>query len=449
MKDGRGELSAFDIACVVIGGIVGVGIFFTPQRVAFEVDGVGMVLLAWGLGGLLAVLGAIVFAELSIHVPGHGGVFRYLDRAFGRTLAFVYGWSNWLVIQAGAAGIVALVLCDYLEQVVSPQQPWSDIGKVLGAAAVILAFTAINVLGLRVGKRVQNTLTVLKVLALVVLVVLAGIGPRTPVPSLAPVASERSWLLMLAAAMLPVLFATGGWQQGSFLAGAARHRRSVPLGILAGVAVVVVAYMLVNLAYLELLGFEGARASPAIGAAAAEAALGEAGGRILAAMVVVSAAGVLNTICLAPPYVLYAMAQHGCFPSAFGRLHARWQTPALGILGQGVWSALLLLGAHSCAAWLHGASTADTLDFIVSGVVYADWLFFTLCGVALLRLRRRDSSVGRHPLVAAVAVLFVFGAAAVTAGAVWARPAASMVGTVIVASGLLAERFLQPAAKKS
>ena len=106
MKDGRGELSAFDIACVVIGGIVGVGIFFTPQRVAFEVDGVGMVLLAWGLGGLLAVLGAIVFAELSIHVPGHGGVFRYLDRAFGRTLAFVYGWSNWLVIQAGAAPIV-------------------------------------------------------------------------------------------------------------------------------------------------------------------------------------------------------------------------------------------------------------------------------------------------------------------------------------------------------
>lgn len=447
MTGRRPELSAFDIACVVIGGIIGVGIFFTPQRVAAEVDTPGLTMLAWGIGGLLAVLGAIVFAELSTRVPGHGGMFCYLERAFGPTVAFLYGWTNWLVIQSGAAGIVALILLNYLEQAVAPAVAWSDAGKVWAAAAVILVFTALNVIGLRTGKRVQNALTVLKVLALAFLVVLAWFAGDAPSEALPP-PSGRSWPAMLAAAMLPVLFATGGWQQGSFVAGAARTKHSTAIGILVGVAVVVVTYMTVNLAYLDLLGFERARTSPAIGAAAAEVALGPVGGRVLAVMVVVSAAGILNTICLAPPYVLYAMAQQGCFPAAFGRLHPRWHTPVLGILGQGLWAAVLLLGVHEGAAWLGEADALQTLDFVCSGVVYADWLFFTLCGVALLLLRRRAGDV-RHPFGAVVALAFALGAAAVTIGAVFAKPAASLSGTAIVLVGLVARLWLRRPVKNS
>lgn len=436
MTQPQRELSAFDIGCVVVGGIIGVGIFFTPQRVAEAVDTPGQVLLAWGFGGFLAVLGAIVFAELSLAVPGHGGMFRYLERAFGPTVAFLYGWANWLVIQAGAAGIVGLILFDYLNKAVAPTVPWSDSLKVIGAGAVILLFTTINVFGLRTGKRVQNALTVLKVLALLLLVTLAWFAPGAEQPVELPEPSGRSLPAMMAAAMLPVLFAIGGWQQGSFVAGAARHRLSVALGVLGGVAVVVVTYLTVNLAYLDLLGFEGARSSSAIGADAAEVVFGEIGGRVLATMVVVSAAGILNTICLAPPYVLYAMAKSGCFPRAFGVLHVRWNTPVLAVLSQGGWAVLLLFGAHFGVHWFDDGATVDTLDFICTGVVHVDWLFFMLCGIALLRLRR-SGDAARLPFGGVAAVAFALGAAAVTLGAFLTETTAAVVGTLVVLVGWL------------
>lgn len=451
------ELSAFDIGCVVVGGIIGVGIFFTPQKVAAAVDTPGQVMLAWGLGGLLAVLGAIVFAELALAVPGHGGMYRYVRRAFGDIPAFLYGWSNWLIVQAGAAGIVGLLLANYLEKAIAPAGPWSAPAKVFVAAGAIAVFTALNVLGLRTGKRVQNTLTVLKVLALAGLVGVAWFAPApAPAPAAAavPEPSDRSTLGMLGAAILPVLFATGGWQQGSFVAGAARRPWSVAFGMLFGVAVVVLTYMSVNVAYLDLLGFEGARASSAIGADAAAAALGDIGGRVLAAIVVVSAAGILNTICLAPPYVLYAMAQEGCFPAAFGRLHPRFGTPVLGVLGQGVWAIVLVIGVHfglaavqrlwqgadgegGAAAAGHHPGAIDTLDFVCSGVVYVDWLFFALCGIAALRLRPATGSARLPaPVATGAAVVFTLGAAAVTVAAFYARTSASLVGTFVVVAGL-------------
>jgi len=437
----RRELSAFDIGCVVIGGIIGVGIFFTPQRVAEAVDTPQQVLLVWGLGGLLAVLGAMVFAELSLCVPGHGGLFCYLERAFGRTVAFLYGWSNWFVIQAGALGVVGLLLARYLEVLWGPGQPWSDTGKVLVAAASIALFTCVNVLGLRLGKNVQNALTVLKVAALMFLVALAWLRPAETATEPLPAASGRSLPGMLGAAMLPVLFAMGGWQQGTFVAGAARHRLSVPIGILAGVAVVVVTYMTVNLAYLDLLGFQKARTTEAIGAAAAEVALGSGGARVLAAVVVVSAAGILNTICMSPPYVLYAMAQQGCFPAAFGRLHPRFHTPVLGVLGQGLWGVLLLLAVHFGSRWWNDGAAIDTLGFVCDGVVFADWMFFMLCGAALLRLRR--TAAVRSSFGGVVAAAFTLGALAVMVGAFASQPRASLTGLLLVLLGLAARRWLR------
>jgi APA family basic amino acid/polyamine antiporter len=450
MTDRRTELSAFDIGCVVVGGVVGVGIFFTPQRVAVAVDTPAQVLLAWGLGGLLAAAGAWVFAELSLAVPGHGGVFRFLDAAFGRTIAFLYGWANWLVIQAGALGVIALLLVDYLEVLVAPAAPWTAGAKVALAGGSIAWFTLLNALGLRLGKWLQNTLTLAKVLALGMLVALAWFGPEraAAADALPPAASGRPLPAMLAAAMLPVLFATGGWQQGSFVAGAARSPRSVAIGIVGGVAVVIVTYMTVNLAYLDLLGLERAREVPAIGSAAAEAALGPVGARVLAAMVVVSAAGILNTICMAPPYVLLAMAQHGCFPAAFGRLHPRLHTPLLGILGQGVWGIVLLVAVHWLGSAVAGGSALDTLGFVCDGVVFADWLFYCLCGLALLRLRLRPgpgavaAGAVRMPGGALAAIAFALGSAAVMGGAVWAQPAASGAGAAVIALGLVARRWL-------
>jgi APA family basic amino acid/polyamine antiporter len=442
MTERSTQLSAFDIGCVVVGGILGVGIFFTPKQVALAVDSPGQALAAWALGGLLAALGALVFAELSLRVPGHGGVFRYLEAAFGRTVAFLYGWANWLVIQAGALGVVALVLVDHLQIAVGADAAWSSHVRTALAALLMLTFTVVNVFGLRTGKWLQNTLIVLKLVALsaLVLVALWAAANGPPAPPAPP--SGRPLPAMLAAAMLPVLFATGGWQQGSFVAGAARRRGSVPLGILGGVLVVVVVYLAINHAYLSLLGFERARQSPAIGAAAAEVALGAGGARVLAGLVVLSAAGILNTICMAPPYVLYAMAQQGCFPAAFGHLHPRYGTPVLGVLGQGLWAVVLLGTVHALVEVGGLGSTVDSLDFVCNGVVFVDWLGYGAVGVALLVLRRRgDPGSVRLPLAGAAARLFVLGAAAVAVGACWTRPLASAVGAVLVAVGLLARRW--------
>jgi APA family basic amino acid/polyamine antiporter len=439
----RRELGVFDVACVVIGGIIGVGIFFTPGRVADRTASPAEMLSAWGIGGLLAALGALVFAELSTRVPGHGGIFRYIHAAFGPLPAFLYGWANWLVIQSGALGVVALVLVQHLVLLVAgPGVELSADAQVGVAVASMLLFTATNLFGLNVGKRVQNALTVTKVLAIAGLALCAFLvqgAASAPAPQVAAGSAAGR----LAVAILPVLFAIGGWQQGSFLAGAARRpQRDVPLGILIGVAVVVAVYLAINVAYLSVLGFAEAKQTTRIGADTAARVLkgldlGDGGGRVFAAMVVVSAAGIMNTICMAPPYVLYAMAKEGLFPPAFARLHPRFATPTFGVLGQGLWGVVLLLGVHVWTRSAGGGATIGNLDFLCDGVVFVDWLFFTLCGLALLRLRARG---GPAPLLLpcghAIAAAFALGAATVTVGALREKSASSQAGLALVLAGL-------------
>ena len=234
--------------------------------------------------------------------------------------------------------------------------------------------------------------------------------------------------------MLPVLFSFGGWQQGSFVAGAAR-RRDVAVGILVGVVVVVVAYLTVNLAFLDLLGFEGCRNSEAIGADAARVALepfgfGASGERVLAALVVLSSLGIMNTICLAPPYVLHTMSLRGVFPTAVGHLHPTTGAPVVAVLVQGLWGIVLLAGAHFVFA--------RDIGFLIDGVVFVDWMFFGLCGLAFVRLRARGVGDGgyRAPKGGVIAVVFTLLAFAVTIGAILTRPEASGVGLGICLLGL-------------
>jgi APA family basic amino acid/polyamine antiporter len=417
----RRELGLFDVACVVIGGIIGVGIFFTPHGVAERTDSPGEMLAAWGLGGLLAVLGALVFAELSTRVPGHGGIFRYIHAAFGPLPAFLYGWANWLVIQAGALGVVAIVLVDHLVMLVGGRD-----AHVSADAQVALA----------VGVMLQNALTVTKVVMIALLACCAFFVVQHGTDAV-KVPAGGSLSMRLSSALLPVLFAIGGWQQGSFLAGAARRpQRDVPLGILGGVAVVIGVYLAINVAYLALLGFPGMAASSKVGADAATVVLGEPGGRVFALMVALSAAGIMNTICMAPPYVLYAMAQEGLFPRAFGELRGARQTPVFGVLGQGLWAIALLLGVH-LATRSGGSGANDHLGFLCDGVVFVDWLFFTLCGLSLLVLRRRSGPAPfQVPGGAWIAVLFALGAAAVTIGAIRMQAYSSALGAGLVALGL-------------
>ena len=437
-------LSPFDIACVVIGGIVGIGIFFTPGAVARRVDSPFEMLLAWGLGGVLAVLGALVFADLAARVPGHGGVFRYLLAAFGRVPAFLFGWANWLVIQSGALTVVALLMVEHWERALFGAPVCDGTMRVVLAAASILAFMATNLLSLRVGKRVQNTLIVAKIGAILVLVAAAGLAASGTAPVAALESAGGTIWSRLAAAMLPVLFAIGGWQQGSFVAGAARRpQRDVPIGILCGVGVVVLIYFAINLAYLSLLSFDGARQSSAIGADAAQAAFGSWGQRAFAGMVAVSAMGIMNTICMAPPYVLLAMAQEGLFPRLFARVDARTGTPVVGVLAHGLWAATLLVLVHAAVRLLAGLEgdsdkrTLSVLDFVCDSVVFVEWLVYGMCGLALLSLRRRmGAPQSRIPFAGFAAVMFALGAGLVAIGAIAQKPWPSLLGSLLVGLGI-------------
>jgi APA family basic amino acid/polyamine antiporter len=465
----RTRLSGFDLACVVVGGIVGVGIFFTPAEVARRVDSLPQLLVAWSLGGLVAALGALVFAELACRLPGHGGTWRYVNAAFGRRTAVLFAWANGFVIQAGALGVIGLVLAEHVDLALHGEETLTPGARVGLAAGAVLLLAALNAAGLRAGKSAQNLFTLAKVVALAGLVALsllatgseardaeggdpvptasqpdpggdttlessAGDGPPTTAPERR---APRGWLLALAAAMLPVLFAFGGWQHGTFVAGAARDpMRDVPMGIVGGVAFVVVAYMAVNAALIHVLGLEGARASTAVAADAARLGLerfglGDLAARVLASAVVVSSVGVLNTICLAPPYVLSSMAEEGLLPA---RLATRGGAPVVAILVQAGAGVALLLGAFA----VQGGQTLDALAFLLDGVVFVDWIFYGLCGVALLRLRRAGRAQGfRAPGGGLVAGLFALFAVAVAAAAVVVSPAASAAGAGACALGLL------------
>ncbi|MCC6783249.1 MAG: amino acid permease [Planctomycetes bacterium] len=437
---GTKQLSAFDIGCIAVSGILGVGIFFTPHRVALAVDAPGHALLAWVLGGVVALVGAFVFAALARRVPGHGGTFSFVHAAFGPLPAFLYGWANWLVIQSGALVVIGAVMVDYAGVLCFGEVPAAGSLRAIVTILAILVFTATNAAGLRLGSGVQNTLTVLKTGAVFALVLLgfvvasglvasssaaasaaATVTPPTPPPA------GRGLFLGLLAAMLPVMFSYGGWQQGSFVAGVARHPRAVAVGIVGGVVVVVLAYVSVNVAFFALLGFDGARATATIGASAARAALepfghGALAERVFAGMVVASSLGIMNTICLAPPFVLHAMAKQGLFLPSVANLHATRRVPVVGVLVQGLWAALL------CAVTQF--AFALDLGFLLDGVVFVDWIFYALCGAALLRLRARGAA-------ALSGLVFTVVAAAIALGAIWVNPSASLAGLAVLALGCL------------
>lgn len=444
------RLSAFDIGCVVVSGIVGVGIFFTPSRVAAAVDGPVQMIAAWTIGGVIALCGALVFAELSRLAQGFGGTFVYIEAAFGRLPAFLYGWANWLVIQAGALGVIGLVMVDHLDVAWHGAKRDDPTRSVVLTVVTIAVFTVVNALGLHVGRWVQNAFTVLKMAAIFGLVVLGLLVGDSHPGAVAPRAEPSGWGAALGAAMLPVLFSYGGWQQGAFVAGAARRPlRDVPLGIAAGVAVVVLAYLSINLTYLNLLGIEGTAASTTVAADACRVVLApfgaaEWGARVMAAAIAISALGIMNTILLAPPWVLHVMAKRGLFLRACGHLHPRFGSPIVGVLAQGLWAIVLLVLVHlACGLASDPApktsrpTTLGTLDSLLNGVVFVDWLFYALCGLALITLARRPGSTLLFRFSPFVAWTFTAFAAVVMAGAVVTQSTSSLVGAALCLLGIL------------
>lgn len=429
--DLRRELSGLDATAVVIGAIIGVGIFFTPSRVAALAGSAELSLWTWAIGGLIALLGALTIAELGALVPRAGGQYEILRDAYGPATGFVYVVCNATAIQAGSIGVIALVCVDNLAVLLRGEvlAPWATIGCAIG---LTIGIALANAAGVRWGARIQNITVIAKLATLLTVTLVALLAPAgepltasTSEPTLGPVAA-------IAAALVPVLFAFGGWQQVLWIGGEIRRpERNLPLAILAGVGVVVAVYLAVNWAYLHLLGHAGVAGSSTLAADAVASVFPESGRRAVALAVAVSALGVLNAQLLTGPRLLYALARDGRFFSSLGRIHATRGTPVPAIA--------LLVGMAVVLLVLAGQAGIDRL---LTGVVLVDALFFALTGLASLVLARRrphrDRPV-RMPGFPVVPLLFGLAELGVAVGA-WLVPAVR--GAAIIGVGWIAACLL-------
>ena len=429
----RRSLGLFSATMLVIGGIIGSGIFLNPAIVAQRVGTAGLTMLAWGLGAVVAMIGAFIFAELGERRPKAGGGYIYLRDAFGPVYAFLYPWTLFLMTATGAIAAVAVTFSVYAGALLGIP---AALEKPLAGAAIAL-LTGINIVGIRPGAWTQNVFTVLKLAAIAVLVfaglALSPIHPHLPgawtAASAAP-ASLGAGILAMGAALVPVLFAFGGWQQTNFVAEELRDpEKNLPRALVLGVIAVVVVYLTVNLAYLRALGADGLAASTAPAADTMEIYLGTAGRTLITAGIVISTFGFLNLVILVTPRVYQATAADGLFFEGFSRLHPTFRTPVIALVAQGVWAIILL----------YSGTYGQLLDY----VVFADWIFFGSNAVALFVLRRQDVAAGRdaavtvrtplHPWSTAV---FILASVYVLVGTITSNPGNALIGAAFLAIGV-------------
>ncbi|HZN03391.1 MAG TPA: amino acid permease [Candidatus Polarisedimenticolia bacterium] len=418
----RRELGLLDAAVVVAGAIVGVGIFANPSNVARIVGEPILIVAAWIAGGALALLGGFAYAELASRLPVVGGQYVYLARAWHPVVGYLYGIALLFIINGGSIAAVAILFASYLDASFLPLGP---VGIRIAAAAVLVTLTAINVVGIRAGKRVNNALMAVKVFGILALVAVAFLGTgssasRYDVSVLA--SPSASWMGLLFTALVPIMFAYGGWQNCGSVAGEIRDPvRNLPRANVLGVIVVIVLYVGLNLAYLRVLTPVQMAASPALASDAARTVAGEAGARFVGALILVSALGFLAVIILTAPRLYYAMARDGLFLSRAGTLHPRWHTPVFMLWFQAAVSIALL--------------ATNTYDQLLSYVVFADWLFFGLTVGAIFVLRRRQAGVPGlvampgHPFTT---LLFVAAAAGIVVSCFLAYPMQSLKGSAIL-----------------
>jgi APA family basic amino acid/polyamine antiporter len=416
------EIGLFDATMLVMGGIVGSGIFMNPYVVAGQVKTPALILGAWGFGGLVALAGAFVYAELASLRPTVGGQYAYLREAFSPRVAFLYGWVLLLVTQSGGMAAVAVTFARYLGELLSLQVP-----EAVVAVVALAALTAVNCIGVKAGNGVQSLLMVLKTVAILGLVATgfaAFGGERVTLRPVLDRPPSFDLVAAMGAALVPVLFAYGGWQTSGFVMGELRRpERDMPRALLLGVAGVVVLYLSVNLVCLRALGADGLAASRAPASDVMRLALGERGARLIALGIVISTFGFLAQGILTAPRVYYAMARDGIFFRAVGELHPKSRVPVLAIALQGLVAAVIAVSGR--------------YEQILNYVVSVDFISFGLTGVALFVYRRRgERAAFRAPGHPWTTAFFVLSCWAVVAATIHRYPGDSVIGLLILAAGL-------------
>jgi APA family basic amino acid/polyamine antiporter len=417
-----------DTIALVIGTVIGSGVFLVPADIARAVHGPGAMLAVWVVGGLFTLLGAMSLAELGAAMPHAGGLYTYIARAFGTLPGFLCGWMLFTVGTSGSIATLAAALPIYVGGFL-PLTPAA--GKAIGIAAIAF-FTAVNLFGVRHGARAQNVLTALKVGGLVAMVAAIFALPSSPQPAGTAVLLRQGFggqvgLAAFGTALVAVLWAYEGWHDVSFAAGEMREpQRNFPRGLIGGTAVIIVLYLAANLAYLHVLSPQEIASSERVALTAIRRVAGETGARLLTAAILCSILGAMNALVLAGPRAYYQMARDGLLFERFGRVHPSWRTPAEAILLQGAWSSLLVL-------FIGGFSQLFTY------VIFGAWIFYAAAVAGVIALRRKEPALPRpfrvpgYPLVP---LLFVAGAAYLVVNTLVATPRESLIGLSFIALGI-------------
>lgn len=422
------RLGLFDATMLVMGGIIGSGIFVNPAEVARHVHSPLPIVGVWVLGGAIALTGALVYAELAARRPAVGGQYAYLRDAYGPLPAFLYGWSLLLVIQSGGMAAVAITFARYFGDITHAGLPDS-----LVAVGVLALLTVINCFGVRSGSNVQSGLMVLKIVAIAALVAVGLMAPAGPQATPASPSSVGE----IGAAMTAVMFSYGGWQTSSFVAGEMRNpRRDLARGLLLGVAGVVILYTAVAFVCVHALGSVGLAASKTPASDVMRAVAGEKGATFIAIGIAISALGFLSQSMLTAPRVYFAMAEDGVFFRSLAAVSATSRVPVLAILVQGVAAAVI--------------AVSGAYGQILSYVVSVDFIFFGLTGAALFVFRRQGGahegfSAPGHPVTTG---LFVACCFAVVVATVVNNVVNSLIGFGILALGLPAFLYWRKANAK-
>lgn len=432
-------LGTTDLTLLVIGNVIGSGIFLVPSSVLKQSgESVMIATGVWLVGGILSLLGALSYGELGAMDRGSGGLYAYIRDGFGALPAFLYGWTLFFVIGTGTVATLAVAAANYMGQF---GELTSGQKKVI-SAALILIMMVINVRGTRESASVQNVATGIKVVAILAMSAIlfalgeGGVAPPVAVPAAAPATPT---LAGVGLSIIAVLWAYEGWQYVTFAAGEATDpQRALPRAIAIGTSALVAIYLLANFAYLAALGPARVAASDRVAGEAVAAVLGPAAGSVIALAIIISMYSAAHATVITAPRVYYSMAQDGLFFPRLAEVHPRYGTPALAIVTSCVWAMLLAL--------------TGTFEQLLTYVVFVGWIFYALGAAAViaLRIKRPDAERPfRVPGYPVTPLLFVVAAAAIVINTIIEQPGQSAVGLGMVFLGLPAYAWWRRAGRRA
>jgi APA family basic amino acid/polyamine antiporter len=414
-----------DLVLLVIGAVIGSGIFIVPATVLRQTGGdLGPALLVWLVAGVLSLLGALTYGELGASKPEAGGLYVYIRDAFGTLPAFLYGWASFFVITTGAIATLAVAFASYLGQLV----PITPLVAKIVAIAVIVVTTAINIRGTRQSASVQNWSTFAKVAGILVMSVALLARGRGFAGDIEvwPDSMSAGLFSAIGLAMIGVLWAYEGWQYVTFSAGEARDpQRIFPRAIVAGTMVLIAIYMLANVAYFAALGADGMQGTDRVAATAVATLFGPAAGSLIAVIILISMFSAANSLALTAPRMYYAMARDGVFFHKLAEVHPRFRTPAFAIAAASAWSIVL--------------AATGTFEQLLTYVVFAGWIFYGLGAMSIFVYRRREPHAVRPfrvPGYPITPTLFVIASAAIVLNTLATQPREALVGLAVVLAGV-------------